>query len=228
MLARYHQLLTAAATGSPGPELANEVSEIERTADLDFLMEEIPKAVAQSLDGVTRVSTIVRAMKEFAHTNRGEKVETDLNRALQSTLVVARNEIKYVADVATDFQELPLVRCDRGDMNQVFLNLLINAAHAIKDRGETNGQKGLITVHTHHEGGRVVISISDTGCGVPENIRHKIFDPFFTTKEVGRGTGQGLTITRNIVVDRHGGSLTFDTKVGCGTTFTIRLPIRPA
>jgi signal transduction histidine kinase len=148
-----------------------------------------------------------------------------LNRALQSTLIVARNEIKYVAEVETDLQELPLVQCNGGDMNQVFLNLLVNAAHAIKDRGDADGHKGVIGVRTRREGDHVVISISDTGCGIPENIRDKIFEPFFTTKEVGRGTGQGLAIARSIVVDNHCGSLTFESAVGKGSTFYIRLPI---
>jgi PAS domain S-box-containing protein len=226
LVTKYHQLHQPGVNGEAARGLADDVAEAEKTADLDFLLEEIPKAITQSLDGVTRVATIVRAMKECAHTNGGEKVATDLNKALQSTLTVARNELKYVAEVETDFQQLPLVQCDGGDMNQVFLNLLVNAAHAIKDCGATNDQKGRIGVRTRHEGDQVVISISDTGCGIPENIHHKIFEPFFTTKEVGRGSGQGLAIARNIVVKRHGGSLTFDTQVGRGTTFTIRLPIR--
>ena len=225
LLAKYHRLLEAAATGIVGRELVLDVYQTETKASLDFLMEEVPKALAQSLDGITRVATIVRAMKEFAHSNRGEKIATDLNRALQSTLIVARNEIKYVADVETDFQTLPPVQCDGGDLNQVFLNLLVNAAHAIKDRGDLNGKKGTIGVHTRREDDHVVISISDTGCGIPENIRDKIFEPFFTTKEVGRGTGQGLAIARNIVVERHAGSLTFETEIGRGTTFHIRLPV---
>jgi PAS domain S-box-containing protein len=227
LLPKYRQLREAAANGGAGPELAKDVSKAETAANLDFLTEEIPKALVQSLDGVTRVATIVRAMKDFARADRGEKMATDLNKALQSTLIVARNEIKYVADVETDFHELPLVHCHGGAMNQVFLNLLVNAAHAIKDRGDTNGQKGLIAVRTRRQGDQVVISISDSGCGIPENIRGKIFEPFFTTKEVGRGSGQGLAIARNIVVERHGGSLTFDTEVGRGTTFHIRLPIVP-
>ena len=206
-----------------GPAL--EVAAAEEAADLDFIKEETPKAIAQALEGVTRVATIVRAMKEFAHPNPSEKAATDLNRALESTLIVARNEIKYVANVETDLQELPLVQCNGGDMNQVFLNLLVNAAHAIKDRDDGNGHKGVIGVRTRREGDQVVISISDTGCGIPENIRDKIFEPFFTTKEVGRGTGQGLAIARSIVVDSHGGSLTFESTIGKGSTFFIRLPI---
>ena len=225
LLAKYRELREAAANGGPGSGLVEVVIEAEKAADLDFLREEIPQALAQSLDGVTRVATIVRAMKEFAHPSSSEKAATDLNQALQSTLTVARNEIKYVANVETDFQKLPLVECNGGDMNQVFLNVLVNAAHAIRDRGEPNGKMGAIGIRTHREGDQVVISVSDTGCGIPENIRDKIFEPFFTTKEVGRGTGQGLAIARNIVVEKHGGSLTFDTEVGRGTTFHIRLPI---
>lgn len=227
LLAKYRELLHAAANGTAVLELARDLSQAEKAADLDFLLEEIPKAVAQSLDGVIRVTTIVRAMKEFAPSTRNEKTAADLNNALESTLTVARNEIKYVANVETDFQDLPLVQCDRGDMNQVFLNLLVNAAHAIKDRGDTNdGHKGTIGVRTRRDGDQVVISISDTGTGIPENIRDKIFEPFFTTKPVGRGTGQGLAIARTIIV-RHNGSLTFESEAGHGTTFTIRLPIVP-
>jgi PAS domain S-box-containing protein len=225
VLAKYHTLREAAAGGGAAQDVAQEVAEAERAADLDFIKAEIPKALAQALEGVTRVATIVQAMKEFAHPNPSEKAATDLNRALQSTLIVARNEIKYVADVETDLQEMPLVQCNGGDMNQVFLNLLVNAAHAIKDRGERNGHKGVIGIRTRCEGDQVVISISDSGCGIPENIREKIFEPFFTTKEVGRGTGQGLAIARSIVVDNHGGTLTFESVVGQGSTFHVRLPI---
>ena len=225
VIENYHQLRDAADNGGTSAALVEEVKQAEQTADLDYLMEEIPRALEQSLDGVTRVATIVRAMKEFAHPDRSEKMATDLNKALESTLIVARNEIKYVADVETDFAELPLVQCHGSDINQVFLNLLVNAAHAIKDVAKGGEKKGLIRVQTCQEEQSVLISISDTGCGIPEEIREKIFEPFFTTKEVGVGTGQGLAIARSIVVDKHGGSLTLDTEVGCGTTFHIRLPV---
>jgi signal transduction histidine kinase len=225
VLTKYRQLREGVAKAGVGPTLVEEVREVEEAADLGYLLEEIPKALAQSLEGVSRVATIVHAMKEFAHPDRGEKMLTDLNKALASTLIVARNEIKYVADVDTDFGELPLVLCYGSDMNQVFLNLLVNAAHAIREAAKGSDKRGLIRVRTRQESNHVVISISDTGCGIPENIRHKIFEPFFTTKEVGRGTGQGLTIARTIVVEKHGGSLTFDTELGQGTTFTIRLPL---
>lgn len=227
LLAKYRQLGKSAANGGVGRGLSEEITQAEQAADLDFVLEEVPKALAQSLDGVSRVAAIVRAMRELAPTSRGEKTAVDLNKALDSTLIVARHEIKYVAEVETDFQELPLVLCDRSDINQVFLNLLVNAAHSIRDRKNPEDQKGRITVRTRSDGGHVVISIADTGCGIPENIRDKIFEPFFTTKEVGRGTGQGLTIARAIVVDKHRGSLTFESEVGRGTTFFVRLPVRP-
>jgi len=227
VLERYHHLRDAAASGAVPPALLDEVARAEAAADLDYLRQEIPKALEQSLDGVTRVARIVRAMKEFAHPDRSEKMATDLNKSLESTLIVARNEIKYVADMETDFGELPPVLCHGGDLNQVFLNLLVNAAHAIKDVVKDNGKKGIIRIRTRQEGDEVLISIGDTGSGIPGNIRDKIFQPFFTTKEVGRGTGQGLAIARTIVVDKHGGTLTFDTEVGRGTTFHIRLPVDP-
>ncbi len=225
VIGKYRRLRDAAVNGGVTAAALQEVIQAEQSADLGYLMEEIPKALVQSLDGVTRVATIVRAMKEFAHPDRSEKMATDLNKALESTLTVARNEIKYVADVETDFEELPLVFCYGSDMNQVFLNLLVNSAHAIKDVVKDSQGKGVIRVRTHLEDNSVLISISDTGCGIPENIREKIFEPFFTTKDVGHGSGQGLAIARSIVVEKHGGSLTFDTEVGRGTSFYIRLPI---
>ena len=227
VLEKYRQVRTAAVSGAVTPALLEAVAQVEAAADLDYLQQEIPKALDQSLDGVTRVARIVRAMKEFAHPDRSEKMATDINKSLDSTLIVARNEIKYVADTETDFGELPLVLCHGGDINSVFLNLLVNAAHAIKDVVKDSGNKGLIRILTRLEGEEVLISIADTGSGIPENIRDKIFEPFFTTKGVGRGTGQGLAIARSIVVEKHGGSLTFDTQVGQGTTFHIRLPIDP-
>ena len=227
LLAKYQELRDAANSGPVRPELLAEVHHVEETADCAYLLEEIPKALTQTLDGVTRVATIVRAMKEFAHPEGKEMAAADLNRALLSTLTVARNELKYVADVDTEFGDLPLVVCNIGDLNQVFLNLLVNAAHAIGESVKGTGQKGKIRVCTAPEGDAVLVTISDTGCGIPEANRSKVFDPFFTTKEVGRGTGQGLAIARSVVVERHKGSLTFESEVGKGTTFMIRLPVDP-
>jgi signal transduction histidine kinase len=140
-------------------------------------------------------------------------------------LTIARNEYKHLADIETHLGKIPPAMCHLGDMNQAFLNLLVNAAHSIGDVVGKTSAKGRITVRTATEQGQVRIDISDTGCGIPENIRERVFEPFFTTKDVGRGTGQGLAIARSIVVDKHGGSLTFESTVGVGTTFTIRLPI---
>ena len=192
----------------------------------DYLRLEIPKAMDQMLDGIKRVATIVRAMKEFSHIDRSpEKTPADLNKALESTLVVARNELKHVAEVETEYGTLPAVLCHGGDLNQVFLNLLVNAAHAIGDVVKQSGTKGLILVRTRQIDDWVEVSIADTGGGIPEEIQGKIFNPFFTTKEVGKGTGQGLTLARALVVEKHGGTLTFETELGKGTTFYVRLPV---
>jgi PAS domain S-box-containing protein len=225
LLAKYRKI-TAVPPGSPLDPVLEEVRQAEEAADVEYLIEEVPRAIGQTVDGINRVATIVRAMKEFAHPDQGtDRVLTDINQALTSTLTVARNEIKYVADVDTDFGELPLVVCLPGDLNQVFLNLIINAAHAIGAVVRDTRGKGRIGVRTRVDGDSVLIAISDTGTGVPEHIRGRIFDPFFTTKEVGKGTGQGLAIARNVVVDKHGGTLTFETEMGRGTTFLIRLPV---
>lgn len=167
-------------------------------------------------------------MKEFAHPDTGEKAVVDLNKSIESTITVARNEWKYVAEMVTDFDPaLPPVPCLPGEINQVILNLIINAAHAIGDVVKVKGGKGTITVSTRLAGEWAEIRVADTGTGIPERVRDKIFDPFFTTKEVGRGTGQGLSIARSVVVEKHGGSLTFETTVGEGATFIVRLPLGP-
>jgi PAS domain S-box-containing protein len=227
LLNKYQVLRDAAAADNFNPDLLAEVRRTEEETDYAYLQEEIPKALTQTLEGVTRVATIVRAMKEFAHPESKEMAAADLNRALLSTLTVARNELKYVADVETDLGNLPLVVCNIGDLNQVFLNLLVNAAHAISDVVKGSEKKGKIRVRTMVEDSMALVAISDTGSGIPEAIRTRIFDPFFTTKEVGRGTGQGLAIARSVVVDRHKGTLTFESEEGKGTTFFIRLPFEP-
>ncbi|MFC1735778.1 sensor histidine kinase, partial [Candidatus Hydrogenedentota bacterium] len=173
------------------------------------------------------VASIVRAMKEFSHPGTDEKTAVDLNRAIENTITVARNEWKYVADVNTEFEpDLPLVPCLPGEFNQVILNLLVNAAHAISDVvGDGSSGKGTITITTRAKGGFAEIEIGDTGGGIPDRARERIFDPFFTTKEVGKGTGQGLAIAHNVIVDKHSGAITFESEEGKGTTFHIRLPL---
>jgi PAS domain S-box-containing protein len=226
LLGKFGELRDAACAGPVRPELLLELKSVEEESDVAYLLDEIPRAITQTMEGVDRVATIVRAMKEFAHPESKEMAPADLNKALLSTMTVARNEWKYVADVDTEFADLPQVVCNVGDLNQVFLNLLVNAAHAIGD-AVVDGEKGRITIRTAEEGDMVHISIADSGSGIPEAIRTRIFDPFFTTKEVGRGTGQGLAIARSVIVDRHKGALTFESEVGKGTTFHICLPVSP-
>ena len=234
VLAAHGQLLDGVRTGQPTAGLVAGVDETTKRADVVYLTEEIPKAITQSLEGITRVTEIVRAMKEFSHPDQGEKKSVDLNKAITTTLIVARNEYKYVADLVTEFADhLPPVPCIVGEFNQVVLNLIVNAAHAIADviakaGGQSGGQsggKGTITVTTRRTDDHAEIRIRDSGTGIPEAARKKIFDPFFTTKGVGKGTGQGLYIAHAVVVKKHGGTLTFETELGKGTTFIIRLPL---
>jgi signal transduction histidine kinase len=227
LLRRFDRLLQAAKQDILTDELVAEVEAAVRDADVDFLSVEVPKAIGQSLEGIERVANIVRAMKEFAHPGNGHKQAVDLNRTILSTLTVSRNEWKYVAELVTDFaQDLPLVMCLAGDLNQVILNLVVNAAHAIADVvGDDSSGKGQLTVRTRRDQDWAEIRIEDTGTGIPEKIRDNVFDHFFTTKEVGKGTGQGLTIARSIVVEKHSGTIRFETEVGRGTTFIVRLPI---
>ena len=226
LLTRFQQLLIGSEAGPAPPEVVAEVEVITGEADLEYLLEEMPKAISQSLDGVARVSRIVQAMKHFSHPGTTEKTPVDINRTIDSTLTVARNEWKYAADVSTDFDpELPLVPCLPGDFSQVILNLIVNAAHAIADVVKDSGDKGLILLSTRREGDWAEIRIKDTGTGIPTAARSRIFDPFFTTKEVGKGTGQGLSIAHSIIVEKHGGEISFDTETGKGTTFLLRLPL---
>jgi len=225
LTARYRGAIASVAAEPLHARLAQEVSVAEETADLEYVEQNAPAACDRARDGIARIAAIVGAMKEFAHPDQREKAPADLNRALRTTLVIARNEYKYVADVETDFGDIPSVLCHVGDLNQVFLNLFVNAAHAISDVVKGSSARGRIRVRTRPDGNRVCIEISDTGCGIPEAIAERIYDPFFTTKEVGRGSGQGLAIARSIVVDKHGGSLSHGSEVGKGTTFKILLPI---
>jgi PAS domain S-box-containing protein len=225
LVGQYQRAVEILEKSGGSEALVAEIRNTEEEIDLAYLDENLPGSFDSCQDGVSRISTIVRAMKEFAHPDQREKAPADLSKALQTTLNIARNEYKYVANVTTELGDLPPVLCHVGDLNQVFLNLIVNAAHAIGDVVGQGGSKGTIRITTVREGDLVRIDIADTGSGIPEAIRHRIFDPFFTTKEVGKGSGQGLAIARSIVVTKHRGSLTFESAVGKGTTFTIRLPI---
>jgi two-component system, NtrC family, sensor kinase len=227
VLNMFKTLLNGCLEGAhPAPELIAHAVRVCEQADLEYLSEEIPKAISQSLEGLSRVSAIVQAMKEFSHPRGDDKQSVDLNHLIDSTLTIARNEWKYVAEVLRDFDPaLPPVPCYPGEFNQVILNLVVNAAHAIAEVVRQTRGKGVITVRTRREGSWAVVRIGDTGPGIPEAIRAKIFDPFFTTKEVGKGSGQGLTIARSSIVGKHGGKIDFDTTIGQGTTFNIYLPL---
>ncbi len=216
------------AAGSGKDAAIKEIEEIMETIDSDYLIDEIPRAIEQSINGLQRVSEIVKAMKQFCHPGKEEKQASDLNAAIKNVVTVAKNEWKYVADVVTDLDPaLPLVTCKLGEINQVILNLIINAVDAIKDvEGKDSTGKGMIRITTAHDDEWAEIRISDTGAGIPEEIRSKIFNPFFTTKEVGKGTGQGLAISHSIIVKKHGGTIGFETEMGKGTTMIVRIPLK--
>lgn len=227
VLEKNRQLLEACQTNTVTPELIAEMEEAIEQADIEYLTEEVPKAIEQALNGIDRISKIVQSMKDFAHPGSVDKKASDLNKAIESTITVASNEWKYIAEMETDYdQNLPSVPCMVGEFNQVILNIIINASHAISDViGDGNG-KGKISISTKLNGNWAEIRISDTGTGIPEEVCKKIFDPFFTTKEVGKGTGQGLAISHSVIVEKHKGILRVESEVGKGTTFIISLPVK--
>ena len=207
---------------------ARSLAEWVEAKDTGYLLEEVPKALQQSKEGVRRVATIIQAMKVFSHPGTEGRSAVDLNQALENTVLVARNEWKYVAELELDLDpDLPKAEVFPGEINQAFLNLIVNAAHAIEEVVAPSGTKGLIRIRTRRDGDWVEVRIQDTGCGIPEDIRSRIFDPFFTTKSVGKGTGQGLSIVHSVVV-KHGGTVSFETEDGKGTTFIVRLPVHAA
>ncbi|MEJ1960463.1 MAG: ATP-binding protein [Gammaproteobacteria bacterium] len=224
LLETYRTVIAGLPEGEVASAVRERIAGIERDTDLDFLRNEVPRAFKRTLDGVGRVAQIVRAMKEFAHPDGNEQSAADINHALETTLIVACNEYKYCARVETRFGELPEVMCHVGELNQVFLNLIVNASHAIQESGK-DASKGHIVVSTEADADMVRVRIADNGCGIPDRIRERIFDPFFTTKEVGKGTGQGLAIARSIVVEKHGGRIHVQSEEGMGTTFTIEIPL---
>jgi signal transduction histidine kinase len=204
-------------------ETALKIKELIEKYDMEFVMDEIPKASEQINTGVTRVSDIIHSMNEFSHPGKGLKDKADINQLLKSTLVMVQSKIKKSADIKLELSDtLPLIPCYAGELNQVFMNILINAVDAIMD----TRRWGLIKISTNVEGKEVVITISDTGCGISLKCRDQIFNPFFTTKEVGKGTGQGLSLAHNIIIEKHKGKLEFNSQEGKGTTFYIRLPIK--
>jgi PAS domain S-box-containing protein len=224
----YGRMFAAARAGERDAGGAAEIAATLAGLDLDYLASEVPTALRQSLEGMDRVATIVRAMKEFSHPGTLQKQAVDINHGIRNTITVSRNEWKYVAELVTDLDEaLPPVPCLPGELNQVILNLIVNSAHAICQKTGGEGAKGTIRVTTRQVGDCAEIRVADDGAGIPAAIRDRIFEPFFTTKEVGKGTGQGLTIAHAVVTQKHGGTLAFETEEGRGTTFIIRLPLDP-
>jgi signal transduction histidine kinase len=203
-----------------------EIAALAETADVNYLLEELPSAIQQSRDGVGHVTKIVLAMKEFSHPAAQEKKNIDVARAIDSTVTICRNEWKYVAKVELDVPTgLPSLCCHPGEFNQIILNVVVNAAHAIADKlGPKSEAIGTITLRARATEENMVLEISDTGIGMSDEVKRRIFEPFFTTKEVGRGTGQGLTLVLRCVAN-HGGSIAVESKPGVGTTFRIELPL---
>lgn len=228
LLGEYQGAVETLKLAIDNPDLLDRLQEAEATADIDYMKSQLPRAIDSTQDGIGRVRKIVYAMKEFAHPGRSEKAPEDINRAIECTATISANTWKHVATLEMKLApDLPKVDCYLGEINQVVLNLIVNAAHAIGDlRGENSSALlGEIVIETAVKDGFAEIRISDTGGGIPEEIRHRLFEPFFTTKEVGRGTGQGLTLARSMITEHHGGTLTFVTEVGKGTTFTVGLPL---
>jgi two-component system NtrC family sensor kinase len=228
LLRKYESLYQCVEAGGSAANLLSEIRALRDEIDLEFLLEETPDAIERSLEGNRRVAEVVRAMKEFAHPSAENPVLTNLNRGIESTISVSRNEWKYVATIDTIFApDMPLVPCVPGAFNQVVLNIVVNAAHAIAEATNDGALgKGVITITTGFDSDWAIVRISDTGKGIPEHIGSRIFNPFFTTKPVGKGTGQGLAIARSVVEELHRGTLSFESETGKGTTFEIQIPLR--
>lgn len=230
VLNRYEKLKNAILQdGETFAALLTDLDNFNEQIEIGYLREEIPVALQQSLEGNQRVADIVRAMKLFCHPGLDEMVPTNINQGIMSTITLSRNEWKYVADLITEFDpHLPPVNCLPGEVNQVILNIIVNAAHAIEEKSASNPEhKGKITIRTLHDDNNVEIRISDNGNGIPPAIQSQVFDHFFTTKKAGKGTGQGLAIATSVIVDKHRGTITFETFPEQGTTFIIRLPFWP-
>jgi PAS domain S-box-containing protein len=212
------------SSGLGSEEAVARIRAAAADVDIDQMILEVDESAERALEGIRRVTKIIRAMHEFAHPDSGEHTLVDINHAIETTLTVCRNVYKQVAEVETDFGELPQVMCQYGEINQVLLNIVVNAVHAIEARRNRDA-RGMIRIGTRAEDGWVAISIQDNGTGIPDSVRARIFDPFFTTKEVGKGTGQGLAIVQSVVVGRHKGRISVESEVGQGTTFVLRLPL---
>jgi two-component system, NtrC family, sensor kinase len=226
LLEAQDSLTEAARAGTATDEALGAITDARKSIKLDYLARQVPRAIEQSIEGLGQISSIVRAMKEFSHPSGAEKQPCDLHEVIESTTIVAKNEWKYVADLELDFDwSLPPVPLLRNEFSQVILNLLVNAAHAIADAlPPGSADKGKILVRTRPVGDKVEVSVSDTGSGITLAAQPHVFEPFFTTKPVGKGSGQGLAIAYSVITEKHGGSISFETEVGRGTTFVVSVP----
>jgi len=226
LLETYDELIGQIET-SEISELLDKAEAIEQARQamkIDFVLEDLPVLFDDSREGLQRVTNIIQSLKDFSRIDQpGSRDEYDINNGIEATLVVAGNEIKYDADIKTEFSEVPPILCNSGQINQVFLNILVNAAQAIKSQ-EREGM-GTITIKTYAADSEVICEISDDGPGIAPDKLPKIFDPFFTTKPAGKGTGLGLSVSYDIIANKHNGKLLVDSTVGEGTKFTIKLPI---
>ena len=221
---QHDELRAVAASVDGGSDLISQLEAKAEEIDLEFVKEETPKAVTRTVDGLNRVATIVKALKQFSHPGTDEMAPADLNRIVENTLTVAKNEYKYVAEVEIDLCPDAEVICHPGDLGQVLINLVVNAAHAVGDQVDGSGQLGKISLRTFSDSDGLVVEVADTGGGIPAELRNRVFEPFFTTKEPGKGSGQGLALAHNVVVNKHKGRMSFDVDEGVGTTFRIWLP----
>ncbi|MET0592271.1 MAG: ATP-binding protein, partial [Polyangiaceae bacterium] len=226
LLSTSRSLLERAAEQAKDTGIVAELVQAEEVADLDYARSQAPRSVERIIDGVARVARIVHAMKAFSHPGADTPTPMDVVKMLEDTLVIAGHELRDIATVSTDFEKVPAVHCFPGDLNQAFLNLIVNAAHAIADRQklEGNDDPGTVSVSAKADGAHVEIRIGDNGCGMTPEVQARLFEPFFTTKEVGRGTGQGLSVVHAAIIEKHGGTVRFESQVGVGTTFIVRLP----
>lgn len=230
VMKEYIVLLEAAVAGGESLEASDQLrraaDDMRKSRKIAYIIADTEDLLNESLDGTKRITTIVRNLRDFSRVDFDDHFAAyDLREGVESTLIVARNEVKYVADVETQLEAIPMVSCVSGEINQVLLNIIVNAAQAIRDQHRSD--RGKILIRTWAEEGCVHCRVSDDGPGIkPEHVG-KIYDPFFTTKEVGKGTGLGLSISYNIVVGKHGGRLEVDSRLGSGTAFTISLPVKP-
>ncbi len=223
LLTRFEVLLKAAQVVDRLDDDVKTVNEAIEDAELDFLRDELPSAIEQSLTGIQQVARIASAMKSFARRGGNDKEFADINHAIEMTAAICRNEWKYDADLELSLDpNLPKIPCHIGELSQVWLNLIVNAAHAIKDNADL--PRGLIKVSTKALDGRIEVTVSDNGTGMPDDVRQRVFEPFFSTKGDGQGSGQGLAICQNIVTEQHGGDIALWSEVGNGATFTVTLP----